>query len=435
MNDSSSKIAVVPKVSIDWYRSTPWWRLISHSLAISWRASHLGLCALALLATQALIGFSGWLFAPETNHASSWWLTPESRTETMTPWTLNPNQWLEAFSAEDSQPKNPPVYPTLNPTGKTAAASRQPIVWFHPAPDSFIHVWRRYVSYPFHAMDTPTFRKSAYFLLNTLGILALWAFVGGCIARRSVQELGMHVTSPWINTLRWVAARWQSIVWSVAMPLALVLLFCLVPLVLGWISNIPVLGQPVALVLMLPVALMALGVGWVAGIALFGFSLATVSIVTEKQADAFDGMSRASAYVFQRPATLFLAVLVAEWIGHFGGSIVSIVLNTGYNIIAQAFAMGSMGTLGGMNSWLDGCFGAIVPLLTTAFGFSFFWTASTAIYLVLRKDVDRAEFDLIDMDSTLPAKPLPKLPESPEQAPKGPELTPKTQDPAPEGSP
>ena len=431
MNDSSSKIAVVPKVSIDWYRSTPWWRLISHSLAISWRASHLGLCALALLATQALIGFSGWLFAPEPNQASSWWLTPESRTEAMTPWTLNPNQWLEAFSAEDSRPKDP----TLDPTGKTAAASRQPIVWFHPAPDSFIHVWRRYVSYPFHAMDTPTFRKSAYFLLNTLGILALWAFVGGCIARRSVQELGMHVTSPWINTLRWVAARWQSIVWSVAMPLALVLLFCLVPLVLGWISNIPVLGQPVALVLMLPVALMALGVGWVAGIALFGFSLATVSIVTEKQADAFDGMSRASAYVFQRPATLFLAVLVAEWIGHFGGSIVSIVLNTGYNLIAQAFAMGSMGTLGGMNSWLDGCFGAIVPLLTTAFGFSFFWTASTAIYLVLRKDVDRAEFDLIDMDSTLPAKPLPKLPESPEQAPKGPELTPKTQDPAPEGSP
>lgn len=394
MNDSSSKIAVVPRVSIDWYRSTPWWRLISHSLAISWRASHLGLCALALLATQALIGFNGWLFAPEPNQACSWWLTPDSRTEAMTPWTFNPNQW--------------------------------------PAPDSFIHVWRRYVSYPFHAMDTPTIRKSGYFLLNTLGILALWAFVGGCLARRSVQELGMHVTSPWINTLRWVAARWQSIVWSVAMPLALVLLFCLVPLLLGWISNIPVLGQPVALVLMLPVALMALGVGWIVGIALFGFSLATVSIVTEKQADAFDGMSRASAYVFQRPATLFLAVLLAEWIGHFGGSVVSIVLNTGYNLIAQAFAMGSFGRLGAMNSWLDGCFLGIVPLLTTAFGFSFFWTASTAIYLVLRKDVDRAEFDLIDMDSTLAPKPLPKLAESPEQTPKAQDPA---QDPAPEGSP
>ncbi|MFM8400194.1 MAG: hypothetical protein ACKOAH_20380, partial [Pirellula sp.] len=74
------------------------------------------------------------------------------------------------------------------------------------------------------------------------------------------------------------------------------------------------------------------GLGWVAAIPLFGFSLSTVAIVTEKQADAFDGMSRASAYVFQRPATLILAVIVAEWLGHFGGSVVSIVLNTGYNL-------------------------------------------------------------------------------------------------------
>jgi hypothetical protein len=97
--------------------------------------------------------------------------------------------------------------------------------------------------------------------------------------------------------------------------------------------------------------------------------------------------------------------------------------------------MGSFGRLGAMNSWLDGCFLGIVPLLTTAFGFSFFWTASTAIYLVLRKDVDRAEFDLIDMESTLPAKPLPKLAESPEPAPKSQNSAPNSQDPAPEGSP
>ncbi|MCY3006603.1 MAG: hypothetical protein NTV29_11600 [Planctomycetota bacterium] len=428
MNDSPSKIAVVPKVSIDWYRSAPWWRLISHSLAISWRASHLGLCALALLATQALIGFSGWLFAPEPHHASISWVTPESQSETMTPWTLNPNQWLETLRIDPPQ-NDAQATDRATDLATESAASRQQriesalssqrrIVWFHPAPNSFIQVWRRYVSYPFHAMDGLTLRKSAYFLTNTLGLIALWAFVGGCLARRSVQELGMHITSPWINTLRWVAPRWQSIVWSVAMPLALVLLFCLVPLLLGWISNIPVLGQPVALVLMLPVALMGLGVGWVAGIALFGFSLATVSIVTEKQADAFDGMSRASAYAFQRPATLFLAVLVAEWTGHFGGSIVSIVLNTGYNIISQAFALGSFGRLGAMNSWLDGCFLGIVPLLITAFGFSFFWTASTAIYLVLRKDVDRAEFDLIDMGATLAPKSLPKLADSPQQTPK-----------------
>lgn len=404
MNDSSSKNVMVPRVAIDWYRSTPWWRLISHTLGISWRASHLGLCAIALLVTQGLIGVSGFLFAPDDSAASTSWVVPESRTPAMTPWSVDPSQWIEGL--QRSQQADDPM------------GASKGLVWFHPSPDSFLQVWRRYVSYPFHALDGITLRKSAYFLWNTLAIIAVWGFVGGCIARRSVQELGMHITSPWMDTIQWVLSRWRSILWSLVMPLMLVLLFCLLPLLLGWISNIPGIGIPVSMVLMLPVALMALGVGWVLAIALFGFSLSTVSIVTEKQADAFDGMSRASAYLFQRPATLMLAVLVAEWLGHFGGSIVSIILNTGYNIISQAFGMGSFGRLGFMQSWFDGCFQGLVPLLVTAYGFSFFWTASTAIYLVLRKDVDRAEFDLIDMGASVPAKPLPKLSEGPEQTPK-----------------
>jgi hypothetical protein len=404
MNNSPDKTVAVPKVVVDWYRSTPWWRLISHTLAISWRASHLALCATALLLTQALFGLSESFFLPESNQALTPWVLPESKSPAMTPWTLDPNRWIEGFQTSNQA--------SSRADDQLATASR--LQWFHLAPDSFLNVWRRYVSYPFHALDGMTLRKSAFFLWNTLAIIAVWGFVGGVLARRSVQELGMHITSPWIDTLRWVASRWPSILWSVVMPLALVILFCLVPLTLGWISLIPWIGKPLALGLMVPVALMALGVGWVAAISLFGFSLSTVSIVTEKQADAFDGMSRASAYLFQRPATLLLAVLVADWLGHFGGSIVSIVLNTGYNIIAQSFALASFAPLGFMQSWLDGFFQAIVPLLVTAFGFSFFWTASTAIYLVLRKDVDHAEFDLIDMGSNVLPKSLSKLPEAPE---------------------
>jgi len=58
-------------------------------------------------------------------------------------------------------------------------------------------------------------------------------------------------------------------------------------------------------------------------------------------------------------------------------------------------------------------FHELVPCLITAFGFSFFWTASSAIYLILRREVDRAEFDLIDMEVVAPPKALPKLPDPP----------------------
>ncbi|MFM8396181.1 MAG: hypothetical protein ACKOAH_00005, partial [Pirellula sp.] len=69
-----------------------------------------------------------------------------------------------------------------------------------------------------------TLRKSVYFLWNTLSVIILWSLVGGILARRSVQELGMHITSPWRDTIRWVVSRWRSIIWSVVMPLSLVAL-------------------------------------------------------------------------------------------------------------------------------------------------------------------------------------------------------------------
>ena len=401
-NPVTGQSVLVPKVTVDWYRSTPWWRLVSHTLAISWRASHLALCAVALLVTQAFVGVSGLLFMPQEHAVISPWTEPVESNPAIHPWANQPRRWLE--NLENAAPSS------------DRSSNGPPLQWFDAAPDSYLSVWRRYASYPFDALDGLTLGKSVYFLWNILGLIAIWSLVGGLLARRSVQELGMHVTAPWLDTVRWVLGRWRSIVWSVLMPLCLVLMFALVPWILGWISNIPLVGRPVSMVLRLPVALMALGVGWVAAISLFGFPLATVAIVTEKQADAFDGMSRASAYLFQRPATLFLAILAAQWLGHFGGSIVSIVLNTGYNIVAQAFALSASASPGFMDYWTDPLISGIVPLLVTAFGFSFFWTASTAIYLVLRKDIDRAEFDLIDMGSSDLPKSLPRLAPAPESA-------------------
>lgn len=41
----------VPSVAIDWYRSVPWWRLCSKTIAISWRSSHLLLGTIGVLLT------------------------------------------------------------------------------------------------------------------------------------------------------------------------------------------------------------------------------------------------------------------------------------------------------------------------------------------------------------------------------------------------
>jgi hypothetical protein len=211
-----------------------------------------------------------------------------------------------------------------------------------------------------------------------------------------------------------VSKRWLSIMWAIAMPIALILVCSLLFMLVGWLSNIPAVGPWIAGLLLLPLVVLSVALGWCACVSIIGFPLSTSAIVCEKQADAFDGISRAAAYTFQRPVTLILAVIAAEWIGHFAGGIVSIVVNTGFSILARAFSVGSFHTVLNLGTFFDAWIACFVPLVVTAFGFSFFWTASSAIYLLLRRDVDHTLFDMIDMDAPVPAKPLPQLAPPPE---------------------
>ncbi len=391
MNEAPLDRVAVPRVSIDWYRSTPWWRLASQSVTIAWRGSHLALCVLGLILTQWVTQFSFYTFGPEEIIVSESWLTPRESTYAVLPFESH----LTSFG--------------LGPSTSNSMLSDSK--WYSPAPDSFISVWRRYASIPYQAIQLLTVRRAAYVLFNFIGVLAIWSFVGGCLARRSIVEMGTRISVPWKDTIALVLKRWQSIAWSITMPLGLIVLCCLIPIVIGWLSNIPVVGPWLAGILLLPGIFLFLGMGWSAAVSLFGFSLSTCAVVCEKQADAFDGLSRAAAYTFQRPLTLLLTITGAELISRFAGTLLSMVLNTGYSIFASAFEMGSFYSIHSMGTVFDPFFAMLVPMLTAAFGFSFFWTSSAAMYLLLRKDVDNAEFDLIDMGDVATSKTLTPLPD------------------------
>jgi hypothetical protein len=393
MTDNLAPDAVVPRTTVDWYRSTPWWRLVSHTVTISWRASHLLLCAAALGVTWMLTSISFWMFQPEQIVAPMNWLEPASHAPAMAPFDRELPQVIEAMS----------------PSGETPPASS----WYPRSPDSFLGVWRRYLESPYQAIQFLTVRRAAYLLFNVLAVIGVWSLVGGLLARRSIQEFGTRITAPWSDTFSLVYDRWLSIAWAAAMPTALVMMCCLLPLILGWLSNIPAIGPWIAGLLMIPLAIMSLGLGWCAAVTVFGFPLSLAAIVCEKKADAFDGVSRAAAYAFQKPVTLILAVIAAEWIGHLAGGLVSVAVNTGFAVLERAFDIGSFQSLASQGTIWDSPLRSFVPLILTAFGFSFFWSASSAIYLILRREVDHAEFDLIDMDAPGLPKPLPPLPESP----------------------
>lgn len=373
MTDTPVEAHTQPKVTVDWYRSTPWWRLASQSLVISWRASHILLCAVALLLTQLWVSGAHMLFDRTVGTVEQSWISPF------------------VFEPELANPLG------LAPHGEAG-----------PGP---MMVWSKFLRPGFRWLQNPTLNGAADCVASLIGIIAIWSFVGGCLSRRSVVELGTRMTAPWAESVRLVFSRWQSIAWSVTMPSGLILLIAIVPLVIGWVSNIPVVGPWIAGPLLVVLLLASLGIGWCAAITLFGFPLSVCSIVTEKQADAYDGISRSAAYTFQRPLTLALCVLGAELLGRAGGAMFSLVVSTGYSVVNAGFQVGSFSNLEELHGFWSPMLTGIPRLFLVAFGFSFFWTATAAVYLILRRDVDHAEFDLIDMGVVGAPKALPELPQ------------------------
>ena len=369
MTESSANSPVVPKVSVDWFRATPWWRLASQSVVISWRSSHVLLCAAAILATSAVVNLSAYIFGIEEMGAESVWGQPSGGNTLLGPsfFSDNPISVLES-------------------------------------------TYGMYLSPVYSWLASPTLNGTAHAIASMIGIIAIWSFVGGCIARRSVVELGTNMTATWTDVLMLVKSRWQSIAWSMTMPSGVIFLLMLMPLVIGWISNIPAIGPWIAGLLLIPTVFFSIAIGWCAAITIFGFPLSVCAIVSEKQADAYDGVSRSAAYTFQRPVTLVLCVFVAQWFGSVVGQMVIMVYGTGYKVIGTAFDIGSFSSLETLDTFWGEVVRGIIPLLLSAFCFSYFWTVSSATYLILRRDVDHTEFDSIDMNVAGEPKALPDLP-------------------------
>jgi hypothetical protein len=89
------------------------------------------------------------------------------------------------------------------------------------------------------------------------------------------------------------------------------------------------------------------------------------------------------------------------------GEVFTLIVGVGYGIVSKAFDMGSYGSLDELGSFPTSWFRSTAMLLLSAFSFSFFWSATAAMYLILRRDVDHVEFDQIDLD--LPISNQPKI--------------------------
>jgi hypothetical protein len=252
--------------------------------------------------------------------------------------------------------------------------------------------------------DKLTFNETIHRLVCSLWNLAVWSFFAVAICRIAAVHLGREERVELRGAIQYAARKYG---WSMAAPL-----FPLLGIVLAGIpaaalgllmrvdagSVVAALLWPFALVggLVMAVLLLGLTVGW---------PLMWPAISSEHHGDAFEAFSRTYSYVFHRPLHFLFYAVVAVLFGSVCWLVVSYMTEGLILLASNAAAWGagaeridllkhdSLPGVLGLSASLIQAFEFMVRVIAVSFNFSFFFCISTAMYLVLRRDVDQTNFD------------------------------------------
>jgi hypothetical protein len=264
-----------------------------------------------------------------------------------------------------------------------------------------------------------------------VAVLAVWALFGGAVARMAALHAARAEKISWSQALRFSISKFFSFFTAPLIPLALILFMGFLLGVGGLLTLIPVIniimGALFALGLIAAFAVAFLTVGLVAG-----FPLMYPTIAVEGS-DSFDAISRSFGYVLTRPwryglytavavvygaicylvvrLFAFLTLLSAHFfVGHgFFGKGLSWVsepqLGEGATKVDLLWAQPTFDNLAGGLNWAalggtETLTAALIHLwvllvagVVGAFALTYWVSASTTIYYLLRRKVDATDLD------------------------------------------
>ncbi|MEA1950418.1 MAG: hypothetical protein U9N87_03480 [Planctomycetota bacterium] len=369
--------------SVAWTEICPW-LIIFKAFRLAIRARFLIISAVAILATTIGWQIIGMVFSgTDDEHLKS--QIDVVAAEDFCPW-----QMLTAMVPDS------PGYPNVEQSKNITLAWAQ-------------------LSNPLHRMFSleASMSEVVFWFLCGLWAIAVWSFVGGAITRTSAVQLAADEKLGWSSMSTYALTHWRSYFAAPLFPLLGVLLVTIPILVLGLLLRSDATTWIAGVLWILPLAGSLLSAILLLGL-LFGWPLMWPTISSEGT-DSFDALSRSYAYVFQRPLQYLFYTIVAAVFGALGWLF---VMNFAAGVVHLTYWSASWGagneavqttmSAGGgatvVRFW-TGC----VKILAVGYLYSYFWTAATAIYFVLRRDVDATEMDEVFLDDAERSRDLPPI--------------------------
>lgn len=261
-----------------------------------------------------------------------------------------------------------------------------------------------------------TWADVAYAWTQLLFRLAVWSLLGGAIARIAAVQFARRESITARSAAGYAAARFGSTFAAPLLPLVFIGFFWLVCCGLGFVGRLPGIGTtivgalwflPLLIGIALAVMLLVIAVSW-------PLMVATISA---EGTDAFDALSRGYDYVLNRTWYALWLLLLTVVYGAVVAMFVSVIANGGVQLanwnvasgmgesrIAELLpaqspdlpadpsliAAGPQAGLGGRAAtlWLR-----LLAWLLWGFLISYFWTAVTISYFLLRLSLDARPLD------------------------------------------
>jgi hypothetical protein len=256
---------------------------------------------------------------------------------------------------------------------------------------------------PFRTIVTPftvLFRRGvtayhwSHSALKAFWAAVVWGIFGGAIARIAVVQAAVDRKVGLGSALRFALRHWGSLIGAPLTPMLAVAILAGASALFGLLYRIPAeIGAGIASVLgFVPLLLGLLMALILVGLAL-GWPLMHVTIAAENE-DAPDALSRSYSYVNQRLARYAAHTVAALAIGAVGlmavivfARVVLGLADWGVSLGAPSFESLGESARSGRLFWMR-----LVGLLVLAWAYSYFWSAASIIYLILRRDVDGTDW-------------------------------------------
>ncbi|MFH1299683.1 MAG: hypothetical protein ABIK07_01385 [Planctomycetota bacterium] len=241
----------------------------------------------------------------------------------------------------------------------------------------------------------------AYATTQLLWAIIVWSVFGGAITRIAAIQFAQDEHIGILAALRFSLKRILSLVSAPLLPFAGMGFFWVLCLLIGLFGNIPDAGGIIVSLLWGLTFLFAFVMSLILLVTLAGWPLMMTTISVE-DSDGFDGLSRIFSYLFGRIWYFLWLVIVTLCYGSicllFAELLIQLVSHLSFWGVSWGMGLEEAEKLFHANqntlaTTISAGWGSVLRILFAGFIVSFFWSANTVIYFLLRKCDDGTPLD------------------------------------------